>query len=123
MSSEETRKPRSMKKLSVVCHAGPRSSSVPCPSPSKFHKSSFSPFDIRVEPGASGGLGAPTAGDGPTLRVRPVGGVWRETSRLEPVAVPIPSLWRKLMDQSAAVPEFTETGFAPPEDAPAAAAD
>src|SRR5580704_18167167 len=116
MSSEETRKPRSMKKLRVVCHAGPKSSNVPRPSLSRFHKNSFNPFEMRVEPGASGARGEPTAGTGATLRVRPFGGIGRETSRLVPVPMPIPSLCRKLMDQSAAVPELKETG---PDDFPA----
>jgi len=50
-----------MKKLRVVCQAGPRSNNVPRPSPSRFHKNSFNPFETRVDPGTSGGRGAPAA--------------------------------------------------------------
>jgi hypothetical protein len=41
----------------------------------------------------------------------------RETSRLVPAPMPMPNLFKKLMDQSAAVPEFMEMALDdfPPE--------
>src|SRR5258707_1379102 len=95
-SSEVTRNPRSMKNLNVVCHAGPRPSIVPRPRPSRFQRNSFSPFDMRVVSCISDALGAPIA---PTVRlvgvVRPPIGIpdaGRETLRVVPAPIPIPSL-------------------------------
>src|ERR1700676_280717 len=48
MSAVETRKLRSIKKFKVVCQAAPRSSNVPRPKPSRFHRNSFRPLDTRV---------------------------------------------------------------------------
>src|SRR6267154_353955 len=95
-SSEVTRNPRSMKKLRVVCHAGPRSSIVPRPRPSRFQRNSFSPFDMRVVSCISDALGAAIAPTVPLVGVvRPPAGIpdaGRETLRVVPAPIPIPSL-------------------------------
>src|SRR5215470_7156982 len=96
-SSEVTRNPRSMKKLSVVCQAGPKSSIVPRPKPSRFQRNSFRPLDKRVDSCISGARVVPTAPMGPFVwPILPAGGippgVERETLRLVPAPVPIPSL-------------------------------
>src|SRR4029077_14815316 len=100
-SSEETRNPRSMKKLSVVCQAGPRSNNAPRPSPSRFHKNSFSPLDTRLDSHSSGARFAPTdaTGEGPLLRGLPEAPIGRDTPRLPPTPAPtpMPSLLRKLI--------------------------
>src|SRR5437879_4429549 len=95
-SSEVTRNPRSMKKLSVVCHAGPRSSIVPRPRPSRFQRNSFSPFDMRVISCISGVRGVLAATvvpfDGVTRPPACDPDVGRVTLRVVPAPIPMPSL-------------------------------
>src|SRR5260370_12487977 len=87
-----------MKKVKVVCHDGPRSSSVPRPSPSRFHKNSFNPFETRVDSGDSGERAEPAAGIGtPGVRERAFACSGRETPPLVPFPNPRPSLCRKLI--------------------------
>src|SRR5256714_1143148 len=101
MSSEETRKPRSMKNLSVVCHAGPKSSKAPRPRPSRFQRNSFKPLETRVDSLNSGARVAPTAaaGAGPAVRGRLSEGTERERPRPAPAPTPtpIPNFFRKLI--------------------------
>src|SRR5229473_8384026 len=86
MSSEETRNPRSIKKLKVVCQAGPKSSSVPRPRPSRFHKNSFNPFETRVDSGESDARVPPTPEIGkPDVHEREFECAGNETPRLEPL--------------------------------------
>src|SRR6266699_4101994 len=47
-----------MKKVIVVCRAGPRSNRWPRPIPSKWHRNSFRPFESRDTRGTMLGLGA-----------------------------------------------------------------
>src|SRR6202521_6378524 len=90
-----------MKKLSVVCQAGPRSKRAPRPSPSRFHKNSFNPLETRLDSRSSGDRDAPTAATGaePLLRGLPELLVERGSSRLllAPAPAPMPSLLRKLI--------------------------
>src|SRR5207245_6468297 len=84
----------------VVCQAGPRSSSVPRPRPSRFHKNSFNPFETRVDSADCGARAAPTAEIGtPVAREREfaLACTETETPRLVPFPVPRPSLCRKLI--------------------------
>src|SRR5579859_3440531 len=108
-SSEVTRNPRSMKKLSVVCHAGPKSSIVPRPNPSRFQRNSFNPFETRVNSCISGGLVEPTAGIDPFGDVmRPPTGIpveGRETFLVAPPPIPIPSLFNSPIVRSPSPPQ------------------
>src|SRR5262245_44520552 len=86
-----------MKKLRVVCQAGPRSRSVPRPRPSRFQRNSFRPLETRVVWSAWGGRFAPADATGepePRCCPAPPGGVWGATVRLARPPGPIPNLFR-----------------------------
>src|SRR5215471_11745787 len=96
-SSEVTRKPRSMKKFSVVCHAGPRSRSVPRPRPSRFQRNSFRPLETRVVWTPRGGRLVPvvaTGGAEPRCPALWPEGAAGDTLRLALPPAPIPSLFK-----------------------------
>jgi len=103
------RKPRSIKKLRVVCQAGPKSSNVPRPRPSRFHKNSFSPFETRVDSFCSGARLGPTAEIGaPGARERKFECSGKETPRLIPASQSKAQFIQEAHCQSAAVPEFKD---------------
>jgi len=96
------------KETQVVCQAGPRYKQRASPSPSRFHKNSFKPFETRVDSGDSGARAAPPvdighSGSAANASLNAAEGKCRGSSRF-----PFPGrVMEEAHFQSAAVPEFS----------------